>query len=60
MVGEERLTGGDHRTLTVLDVVLCNPESSLTVSVTAYDPAAEYECVMVAPVPVDPSPKSHA
>src|SRR5438093_6421162 len=51
--------GGGLVTETVFGEVAfcCGILLSLTVRAVVYDPADEYVCVIVEPVPVDPSPK---
>src|SRR4051812_11958287 len=46
-------------TVTVVVAFATRPTSSVTVRTTVYVPAVSYVWVVVAPLPVVPSPKSH-
>lgn len=49
--------GGETVRLFEVELVCGEGDESVVVSVTVSDPVDEYTCVVVVPVPVDPSPK---
>ena len=57
---DDKLTDEELLIVAVVWALFCAPLLSVTVRTTVYVPAVEYVCEGVIPVPVPPSPKSHA